>query len=130
MSHEDISLYELIGEEGFTRLVHSFYQRVENDAVLRHHYRDPDLSKAERHLRLFLIQYFGGPATYAEERGEPRLRRRHMPFVIGQADRDAWVRNMLEAMDEMQIPEPAYSTMKEYFEDAATFMVNATNIGG
>ena len=53
-----------------------------------------------------------------------------MPFVIGQADRDAWVRNMLEAMDEVQIPEPAYSTMKQYFEDAATFMINATNISG
>src|SRR5258708_2862350 len=116
MAHENKSIYEMIGEEGFARLVGAFYRRVESDPVLRPVYPGVDLSAAERRLRLFLIQYFGGPTTYSEERGHPRLRMRHMPFAIGEAERDAWLRDMFDALDEAGIPEPAYSAMKDYFE--------------
>ncbi len=130
MSQENRSVYELVGEEKLTRLIHAFYRRVETDPVLRPLYPEADLSAAERRLRLFIIQYFGGPATYAQERGHPRLRMRHAPFVIGQKERDAWVHNMLAALDETQIPEPAYQVMKDYFEQGASFMMNATPFGG
>ncbi len=123
-SQEQKSVYELLGEEKLTRLIHAFYRRVETDPVLRPLYPEADLSSAERRLRLFVIQYFGGPATYAEERGHPRLRMRHAPFLIGQPERDAWMRNMLAALDETQVPEPAYHILKEYFEKSATFLKN------
>jgi len=73
---------------------------------------------------MFLIQYFGGPQDYNAERGHPRLRMRHMPFKIGEAERDAWVVAMLGALDDAEIPEPAHTTMREYFQGAATFLVN------
>ena len=130
MSPEYKSLYDLLGEEGFTRLVSAFYRRVETDPVLRPLYPEKDLSGAERRLRLFLIQYFGGPTTYSEERGHPRLRMRHAPYAIGERERDAWVRNMLGAMDEARILEPAYTTLKDYFEKGASFVMNATPFGG
>jgi hemoglobin len=81
-------------------------------------------------LRMFLIQYFGGPTTYSEERGHPRLRMRHAPFVIGEAERNAWVTDMLGALDEIGVAEPAYSAMKEYFQRGAEFMMNASPFGG
>ncbi len=127
---ESRSIYELLGEDKLTRLIHAFYRRVESDPILRPLYPDADLSGAERRLRLFVIQYFGGPATYAKERGHPRLRMRHAPFVIGQKERDAWMQNMLAALDEIQVPEPAYHILKDYFEKSATFMMNATPFGG
>ncbi len=123
------SVYELLGEDKLTRLIHAFYRRVDSDPVLRPLYPEADLSGAERRLRLFVIQYFGGPATYAAERGQPRLRMRHAPFAIGQPERDAWMRNMLAALDETQIPEPAYHVLKDYFEKSASFMMNATPFG-
>jgi hemoglobin len=129
MPHEFKSLYDLIGEDGFTRLVSVFYRRVADDPVLRPVYPEEDLSGAERRLRMFLIQYFGGPTSYSDERGHPRLRMRHAPFVIGERERDAWLQNMLAAMDEVKIPEPAYSAMKDYFEKGASFMMNATPFG-
>ncbi len=129
-SQEDKSVYELLGEEKLASLIHAFYRRVESDPILRPLYPEPDLSSAERRLRLFVIQYFGGPVTYAQERGHPRLRMRHAPFVIGQVERDAWVQNMLAALDETQIPEPAHYILKEYFEKSASFLMNATPFGG
>ncbi len=130
MAQEFKTLYDLIGEEGFTRLLHAFYQRVALDPVLRPLYPEADLSGAERRLRLFLVQYFGGPAAYSQERGHPRLRMRHAPFAIGEKERDAWLRNMLAAMDEVGIPEPASGLMKDYFERSAAFMMNASPFGG
>ncbi|HRE47167.1 MAG TPA: globin [Aggregatilineales bacterium] len=123
------TIYDLIGEDGFTRLLAGFYRRVAADALLRPLYPEDDLAPAERRLRLFLIQYFGGAPTYSAERGHPRLRMRHMPYAIGMAERDAWVRAMLAALDEAAIPEPAYSEMKHYFEDGATFLINAPSYG-
>ena len=97
------SFYEAVGgEETFSRLVHRFYQGVAEDPVLRPVYPAKDLGPAEEHLRLFLIQYWGGPRTYDELRGHPRLRMRHARFAIGEAERDAWLRHMREALDELE----------------------------
>lgn len=126
MSHVYKSVYDQVGQQGFERLLAAFYRRVAVDPVLRPLYPEPDLSGAERRLRMFLVQYFGGPAAYSEERGHPRLRMRHMPFVIGQAERDAWVTAMFAALDEVAIPEPSLSTMRDYFAKSADFMINAT----
>ncbi len=118
------TIYELAGgEPAFRRLVDLFYAMVEQDALLRPLF-PADLGPGKEHQRLFLIQYFGGPRTYDAQRGHPRLRMRHAPFVIGQAARDAWLGHMLAAVDEAAISEPARSAMRSYFEMAATAMIN------
>lgn len=120
----DQTVYDQIGADGFARLLAAFYRRVARDPVLRPMYPESDLAPAERRLRLFLEQYFGGPHTYNVERGHPRLRMRHQPFAIDRAARDVWVGHMLAALDEAHIPEPARSTMQNYFERVATHMIN------
>ena len=118
------TIYEQIGgTETFRRLVDAFYGGVENDPVLRHLYPE-SLKEPREHLALFLAQYFGGPTTYSELRGHPRLRMRHFPFAIGRRERDAWVKHMLAAIDSAGIVEPARTEMREYFENAATFLIN------
>jgi hemoglobin len=124
MTDNSPSVYEQLGDEGFRRLAAAFYRRVAADPILSVVYPKQNLSDAERHLYLFLVQYWGGPTRYAEERGHPRLRLRHQPFRIGEAERDAWVAAMLAAMEETEVPEPAFSTMRDYFENAATFLRN------
>src|SRR5258707_9228127 len=92
------SFYEAVGgEETFTRLVSRFYAEAESDPLLRPVYPSRDLGPAAEHLRLFLIQYWGGPGTYSERRGHPRLRMRHAPFPIRQAERDALLRHLRTA---------------------------------
>jgi hemoglobin len=118
------TVYEQVGgEETFRRLVDAFYAHVEQDPILRPMF-PPDLEEGKHHQFLFLCQYWGGPTTYVEQRGHPRLRMRHVPFTIGQQERDAWVGHMLAAIDEIGIPEPARTQMVEYFERAGTFMIN------
>lgn len=125
MTDADVNVFEVAGGEVvFLRLVDEFYARVEADPVLRPMF-PPDLEQGKRWQFLFLMQYFGGPAQYIQERGHPRLRMRHMPFVIDQEGRDHWLRCMLEAIDAVDIPEPARAVMRDYFERASTFMVNA-----
>src|SRR5262249_52735589 len=117
-------LYEQIGgDPTFRALVNTFYARVEADPLLRPIFPE-DLIPGKEAQFMFLAQYWGGPARYQEQRGHPRLRMRHAPFKIGQAERDAWVGHMLAAIDEVGIPEPARSQMREYFENGATFMIN------
>lgn len=111
------------GAETFDRIVERFYAGVAADPVLRPMY-PPDLAESKRHLSLFLQQYFGGPATYSAERGHPRLRMRHFPFAIGQAERDAWMRHMLAAVEAEAFPEPLATVFLDYFDRAATFMIN------
>lgn len=118
------SVYAQIGAAGFERLVSGFYRRVADDPVLRPMYPEADLAPAERRLRLFLVQYFGGPQTYSQERGHPRLRMRHGPFRIDPAARDVWMHHMQAALDEADIPEPAYRALRDYFERVATAMIN------
>ncbi len=130
MAHEGKTVYEIVGEAGFTRLVAAFYRGVAADPVLRPLYPEADLVPAERRMRMFLIQYFGGPTTYSEERGHPRLKMRHAPFVIGERERDAWLHAMLGALDSAEIAEPARTEIRTYFERAAPFMMNATPLDG
>lgn len=111
------------GEETFARIVENFYNGIETDALLRPLYPE-DLTEAKRHLALFLIQYFGGPSTYSEERGHPKLRMRHLPFAIGIAERDAWLRHMKNAVEIEDLPDEVEAAMMEYFERAANFMMN------
>lgn len=119
------TLYDAVGgEETFRRLVAGFYSRVRNDPVLRPLYPEDELAAAEDRLRMFLIQYWGGPSTYSEQRGHPRLRRRHMPFSIGPVERDAWLTNMRAALDEVGM-EPAHeAAVWDHLYRAAFLMQN------
>ena len=112
------------GEDTFRRLVKAFYAGVADDAVLRPLYPEDDLGPAEERLRMFLIQYWGGPGTYSELRGHPRLRMRHAPFAIGVAARDAWLARMRTALDSLDLA-PAYEhTLWEYLRSAADSLRN------
>ncbi len=120
------SLYDAIGgEETFRQLVSRFYAGVSTDPVLRPLYPEPDLSSAEERLRMFLIQYWGGPRTYSEQRGHPRLRMRHAPFAIGERERLAWLSHMRTALDSLDLPEPYATTLWSYLESAAFSLQNS-----
>jgi hemoglobin len=123
------ALFERVaGEQFFVDLVDHFYVGVAGDPLLRPLYPD-DLAESRRHLALFLIQYWGGPTTYNEQRGHPRLRMRHVPFVIGPAERDAWLRHMHEAVAvmvrESGLSGPDADELNAYFDMAAHSLVNA-----
>ena len=121
----DESFYDQVGgAETFQRLVHRFYQGVADDALLRPLYPENDLADAEVRLRMFLEQYWGGPKTYGEVRGHPRLRMRHAPFRIGPAQRDAWLQNMRVAIDELDLEPVHEQTLWDYLTAAAESLVN------
>jgi hemoglobin len=121
----ETSFYEAVGgEETFRRLVSRFYQEVDRDPALRPVYPSKDLGPAEEHLRMFLIQYWGGPGTYSEQRGHPRLRMRHAHFAIGEAERDAWLRHMRTAMDELDLDPARDAQLWDYLVMAAHSLVN------
>lgn len=120
----DTHVYSLIGEDGFRRLVGAFYRRVPSDDILRPMYPEDDLAGAEERLRHFLIQRFGGPMTYSEKRGHPRLRMRHAPFAIDIKGRDRWVELMEAALAECDLPHAAIAPLRKFFHEAATFMIN------
>jgi len=126
---DDRSLYEAVGGEGFfVELVDRFYARVAADLLLRPLYPD-DLTDSKRHMALFLQQYWGGPGTYSEERGHPRLRGRHLPFVITEAERDAWLGHMAAALDSLVVeratPPELEAKLLDHFAQTADFLVNA-----
>jgi hemoglobin len=121
---EEITLYDAVGGMPFfERLVGLFYEGVADDPVLRPLYPE-DLGSSTRHLTLFLAQYWGGPTTYDNERGHPRLRMRHAPFAVGPAERDRWLFHMRAAVDSVGPPEEARRALLEYFEMAAEAMRN------
>ena len=123
---EQVTFYEAVGGEAtFHRLVHRFYQGVAEDPELRPMYPEEDLGPAEERLRLFLIQYWGGPNTYSQRRGHPRLRMRHVPFVIDEAQRDRWLKHMRDAVEELELPEPLEKQLWDYFTMAARSLGNA-----
>ena len=122
MTEEQI--FETIGEEGFTRLIRSFYAQVPDDTILGPMYPRDDLAGAEQRLRDFVIGRFGGPPRYIEQRGHPRLRMRHMPFAIDTAARNRWVALMDRALDEAQFPQDVDALLREFFHGVATFMIN------
>jgi hemoglobin len=124
MTEAEPNVHNMVGGlPTFEKLVDHFYDAVEHDPVLRPMYPE-DLTDSRRHLALFLSQFFGGPPVYSSERGHPRLRARHLPFVIGPKERNAWVRHMLAAVDLTGIQEPGKSHLTRYFDEAATFMIN------
>jgi hemoglobin len=115
---------EVGGAPFFEKLVARFYQEVADDDVLRPLYPEEDLGPAEVRLRMFLEQYWGGPRTYSEQRGHPRLRMRHMPFTVGPIERDAWLRCMRIAVDEADLDEAHRAQLWQYLQYAAQSMVN------
>ncbi|HVL06574.1 MAG TPA: globin [Acidimicrobiales bacterium] len=122
------TVYEPVGgRDFFVDLVDGFYEGVSTDPVLRPMYPE-DLADSRRHLAGFLVQYWGGPSTYSEERGHPRLRMRHAPFRIGDAARDAWLRHMLRSLDEVTAvhgtPAEVVERVRAYLSDTADFLVN------
>jgi hemoglobin len=122
MTEEDV--YPIIGEEGFARLIRTFYAQVPGDPILGPMYPAEDLAGAEERLRDFLIGRFGGPQRYIEQRGHPRLRMRHMPFAIDTAARNQWVMLMDRALEQAQLPDEVTSLLREFFHGVATFMIN------
>lgn len=124
------TVYALIGEEGFQRLLAAFYRRIPADDLLGPMYPADDLPGAEARLREFLIFRFGGPDRYLRARGNPRLRLRHAPFPIDQAARDRWVALMDAALEEVALPAEAAAQLRAYFHDGATFMINQGDFGG
>jgi hemoglobin len=120
----DTRVYDIIGEEGFQRLVAAFYRRVPGDDILGPMYPKQDFAGAEERLREFLIGRFGGPMRYVERRGHPRLRMRHARFKIDQAGRDRWIELMEAALLEVKLPPEAERPLRQFFHDSATFMIN------
>jgi hemoglobin len=126
------SVYERVGGlDFFRRLVDSFYDHVAADPVLLAIYPPPapaDLGPARERLTLFLVQYWGGPTTYSDQRGHPRLRMRHAPFIISDAERDAWLRHMSAALDSLVDDHDVHPVVEarllDYFTATADAMVN------
>jgi hemoglobin len=116
---------EVGGHETFVRLVHRFYQGVAADPELRPMYPEEDLGPAEVRLRMFLEQYWGGPTTYSEQRGHPRLRMRHHPFKVTPRARDLWLSHMRDAVTELGLAPIHESLLWDYLERAAHSMINS-----
>lgn len=123
MAPED-EVYSRIGETGFERLIAAFYRRVRSDDLLGPMYPPHDLAGAERRLCDFLVGRFGGPQRYIAQRGHPRLRMRHMPFTVDLAARDRWVSLMHAALDEVALEPDCAATLRGFFADTATFLIN------
>jgi hemoglobin len=126
---QELEVFSMIGADGFTRLVAAFYRQVPQDDLLGPMYPASDLPGAEQRLRDFLIGRFGGPQTYIEQRGHPRLRARHSRFPINQTVRDRWIRLMNSALDEAALPEEAEQVLRKFLEGMSTFMINQAEPG-
>lgn len=122
---DEAAIWRELGEEGFRRLVAAFYRRVPEDGLLGPLYPAEDFEGAERRLFDFLCFRFGGVTRYLEERGHPRLRMRHMPFRIGEAERDRWLELMEEAIRETGVPEGSAGALRSFFAQVADFMRNS-----
>lgn len=124
-----MSFYEEVGgHETFAKIVHEFYARVATDPRLAPMYPADDMDGAEERLRMFLEQYWGGPTTYSEQRGHPRLRMRHMPYVVDTAAHDAWLENMLAAVDTIDtetLDDEHRAELVDYLRRAAAMMINS-----
>ena len=120
------AFYEQIGgHETFVKLVHRFYEGVAADLPLRSLYPDADLGDAEQRLLMFLEQYWGGPTTYQQQRGHPRLRMRHHPFPVTPDMRDRWLRHMRDAVDSLELDPTHELVLWTYLERAAHSLVNS-----
>jgi hemoglobin len=126
-----ITLYDEVGGlPFFEMLVDRFYDGVATDDLLRPLYPEEDLAAARRRLSLFLVQYWGGPTTYLEERGHPRLRARHSPFSIGVPERDRWLLHMRAAIDASDASPAARARLHDYMTMAADAMRNRDEEAG
>lgn len=112
------------GEPTFRRLAHRFYEGIAEDELLRPMYPEEDLGPAEERMALFLMQYWGGPRTYSERRGHPRLRMRHAPFKVDKAAHDAWLTHMRAAVADLELPAEHEQQLLEYLVYAAASMIN------
>jgi len=121
---DESAIYQMVGEDGFIRLVAAFYRQVPQDDILGKMYPPDELAAAEVRLRDFLIYRFGGPQRYIEQRGHPRLRARHLPFQIDRAARDNWMRLMNNAFAEARLPAEAEQHLRAFFDQLSTFMIN------
>lgn len=120
------SFYDQVGgHETFRKLVHEFYAGVAGDPQLRALYPEDDLGPAETRFRMFLEQYWGGPTTYSEERGHPRLRMRHHPFKVTPTQRDRWLRHIMAAVDTLDLTPAHDLTLRTYLQQGAESMVNS-----
>jgi hemoglobin len=130
VTDEQQSFYDAVGgAPTFKALVSQFYRLVREDEILRPLYPEDDFEGAEQRLRMFLEQYWGGPRTYTDQRGHPRLRMRHAPFRIGPLERDAWLRCMQTAVasiDSAILDDAHRQALLEYLDMAAQHMVNST----
>ncbi len=124
MALQEHEVYLRIGESGFTKLVAEFYKQVPNDEILGPMYPAADLTGAEARLRGFLIYRFGGPQTYIEQRGHPRLRLRHAPFPVTDDARDRWMKLMSHAIVAAELPADVAVLLQNFFDQMATFLVN------
>ena len=115
---------EIGGYDTIRRIVARFYQGVATDEVLRPLYPEEDLAAAEERFRDFLVQYWGGPTTYSDSRGHPRLRMRHAPFAVTVLAKDHWLRHFRAAFDEVQLTPEQDERFWDYVTHAAQFMVN------
>jgi hemoglobin len=123
------SFFEAVGgEETFRRLVARFYAGVATDPILRPLYPEEDLGPAEERLRMFLIQYWGGPGTYSELRGHPRLRMRHAPFTVGPVQIETWLRHMLTSLDELGLAPELDAPLRHYLITAAYSLQNTDEL--
>jgi hemoglobin len=119
------SFYDAVGgHETFVRLVDEFYRGVAADPVLRPMYPEEDLGPAAERLTMFLEQYWGGPTTYSEQRGHPRLRMRHAPFKVNPLARDHWLSHMRDALETLDLPPLQKAELWDYLERAAHSMLN------
>ncbi|ALE06174.1 globin [Arthrobacter sp. ERGS1:01] len=122
------TFYDQIGGHAtFAKLVHVFYQGIAGDELLRPLYEDEDLGPSERRMLMFLEQYWGGPRTYLEERGHPRLRMRHMPFAVTPEARDRWLLHMRAGVDAIHLSPLHEATLWDYLERAAHSLVNSAS---
>lgn len=117
-------VYAAIGADGFSRLCAAFYRQIPTDDLLGPMYPRDDLAGAEQRLRDFLIYRFGGPQDYIQQRGHPRLRMRHAPFVIDTAARNRWLELMSRALAESALPSDVAKTLELFFDQMTTFLVN------
>lgn len=124
--NDEVSFYEAIGgHDTIKQIVTTFYEGVAADPLLKPMYPEEDLGPAAERFTLFLTQYWGGPGTYSETRGHPRLRMRHAPYAVTPAARDAWLKHFRAGLDEANLSPELDAQFWAYVQHAATFMVNA-----
>lgn len=125
---QEQTLYDAVGGDAFFhRLVEGFYTQVKEDDLIGPMYPDQDWDGAQDRLRWFLVQYWGGPRIFQEKRGNPMLRKRHLPFAIGEAEADRWLElmgNSMEQFTDDELPPAHRAQMWNHMQRVAYMMIN------